>query len=101
MTRDLVLWVFFKNNVPEKLIKLVRATYRHARIVFRTPYGRTEELRIDVGLHQGCVAVVLDTINREWRGSCLLMTVLVLMAESEKELQMKWKKLQQGLGRKA
>ena len=65
--RDLVYRCF-----PEKLIRLVQATYTQAKTVVRTCYCCTDKFQIDAGLHQGSVlspflfTTVLGTISEEF-----------------------------------
>ena len=51
--RDLMYWCLRRRGVPEKLVRLVEATYHGASTVVRTMHGRTDECPIKVGLHQG------------------------------------------------
>ena len=66
---ELVYWCLRKRNVPEKLVKLVKATYDKARTEMSAPYRKTEEFNIDVGLHQGSALspylfiIVLEVIS--------------------------------------
>ena len=50
--RDLVYWCLQRRGVPEKLVRLVEATYHGASTVVRTKQGRTDGFPIKVGLHQ-------------------------------------------------
>ena len=50
--RDLMYWCQRWRGVPEKLVRLVEATYHGASTVVRTMHGRTDEFPIKVGLHQ-------------------------------------------------
>ena len=65
--RDLVYWFLRRRGGPEKLVRLVEATYHAASTVVRTTHVRTDEFPIKIGLHQGSrlnLFVVLDVINR-------------------------------------
>jgi len=107
--RELVYWSLRKRNVPEKLVRLVKATYDNAETVVRTTHGQTEPFKIKVGLHQGSALspflflVVLDTISKEFRTGLprelLFADDLVLIAESEEEAQEMWLKWQSGMAR--
>ena len=108
--RDLVYWCLRKKGIPEKLVRLVMATYQKAKTVVRTCYGQTEKFPIEVGLHQGSAlspflfVTVLDVISEEFREGLLKELLfaddLVLMADSEEELQEKWLRWQVGMERK-
>ena len=52
VSMDLVYWCLRRRGVPEKLVRLVEATYHGASAVMRTMHGRTDEFPIKVGLHQ-------------------------------------------------
>lgn len=105
--RDLVYWCLRQRKVPEKLIRMVETTYRGARTVVRTRYGRTEEFPIRVGLHQGSglspflFIVVLDVISEDFRTGLpwelLFADDLAIVADSEEELQRRWLKWQIGM----
>ena len=73
VAKDLVYWSLRKRKVPEKLVRLVKATYKKATTVVRTAHGKTGLFEIEVGLHQGSgfspflFTIVLDTISEECR----------------------------------
>ncbi|GFR73286.1 RNA-directed DNA polymerase from mobile element jockey-like [Elysia marginata] len=100
--RDLVYWSLRKRKVPEKLIRLAKAT-----TVVRTAHGKTSQFEIEVGLHQGSglspflFTIVLDTISEECRNGLpwelLFADDLAIIADSEEELQRRWLKWQIGL----
>ena len=68
--RDLVYWSPRKRKVPEKLVRLVKATYKKATTVMHIAHGKTGQFEIEVGLHQGSglspflFTIVLDTISK-------------------------------------
>ncbi|GFS13671.1 RNA-directed DNA polymerase (reverse transcriptase) domain containing protein [Elysia marginata] len=105
--RDLAYWSLRKRKVPEKLIRLVKATYKKATTVVRTAHGKTGQFEIEVGLHQGSglspflFTIVLDTISEECRNGLpwelLFADDLAIIADSEEELQRRWLKWQIGL----
>ncbi|GFO25468.1 retrovirus-related pol polyprotein from type-1 retrotransposable element r2 [Plakobranchus ocellatus] len=98
--RDLVYWCLRKRMVPERLVKLVMATYQESTTKVRTVHGRTESFQIEVGLHQGSglspflFAIVLDTISAEMREGLpkelLFADDLAVIAETEQDLQRRW-----------
>ena len=85
-----------KERVPEKLLKLVEATYHGASTVVRTMHGRTDEFPIKVSLHQGSglspfvFIVVLDVISEEFRCGllCELLFVddLAVVTDTEEDI---------------
>ncbi|XP_047499240.1 uncharacterized protein LOC125045797 [Penaeus chinensis] len=98
--RDLVYWCLRQQKAPEKLIRIVQTTYREARTTVRTKYGRTDEFMIGIGLHQGSVLspfpfiMVLDVISENFHTGLpwelLFADDLVVVADSEEELQRRW-----------
>ncbi|GFR59887.1 RNA-directed DNA polymerase from mobile element jockey-like [Elysia marginata] len=105
--RDLVYWSLRKRKVSEKLIRLVKATYKKATTVLSTAHGKTGQFEIEVGLHQGSglspflFTIVLDTTSEECRNGLpwelLFADDLAIIADSEEELQRRWLKWQIGL----
>ena len=81
-----------KRKVPEKLVRLVKAT-----TVVGTAHGKTGQFEIEVGLHQGSglspflFTIVLDTISEECRNGLpwelLFADDLAIIADSEEDLQ--------------
>ena len=105
--RDLVYWSLRKRKVPEKLVRLVKATYKKAATVVRTAHGKTGQFEIEVGLHQGSglspflFTIVLDTISEECRNGLpwelLFADDLAIIADSEEDLRRRWLKWQIGM----
>ena len=105
--RELVYWSLRKRRTPERLVRLVETTYKNAMTVVRTPYGKTEEFQIRVGLHQGSglspflFIVILDTISDEFRKGTpwdlLFADDLAVAAETEEEMQERWMTWQNGM----
>ena len=97
MARDLVYWSLRRSGVPEKLVRLVEATYHAASTVVRTTLGRTDEFPINVGLYQGSglspflFIVVLDVISEEFRCGLpyelLFADDLAVVTDTEEEMQ--------------
>ena len=99
--RDLVYWCLRRRGVPEKLVRLVEATYHGTSTVVRTKHGRTDEFPIKVGLHQGSglspflFIVVLDArrgLPRE-----LLFADDLAVTDIEEEMQKRWLDWQIGM----
>ena len=107
MPRDLVYWSLRKRKVPEKLVRLVKATYKKEATVVRTAHGKTRQFEIEVRLHQRSglspflFTIVLDTISEECRDGLpwelLFADDLAIIADSEEDLQRRWLKWQIGM----
>ena len=105
--RDLMYWCLRRRGVPEKLMRLVEATYHGASTVVRTMHGRTDEFSINVGLHQGSglspflFIVVLDVISEEFRHGLprelLFADDLAVVTDAEEEMQRRWLDWQIGM----
>ena len=54
---ELVCWSLRKRVTPDRLIRLVKATYQNTETVVRTPYGPTASFPIEVGLQLGSASV--------------------------------------------
>ena len=67
--REVVYWCMRKRGTPEKLVRIVKATYEKVTTRVRLPFGDTEEFKIKVGLHQRSALssflsiLVLDTLT--------------------------------------
>ena len=98
--REVVYWCLRRRGVPERIVRMVQATYTNSSTVVRTAEGPTDAFDIQVGLHQGSALspflfiVVLDTVTRECRAGLpwelLYADDLAIIAETEEELQRKW-----------
>ena len=105
--REVVYWCLRRRGVPERIVRLVQATYTNSSTVVRTAEGPTDVFDIQVGLHQGSALspflfiVVLDTVTRDCRAGLpwelLFADDLVIIAETEEELQRKWLGWQTGM----
>ena len=94
----------YKRKVPEKLVRLVKATYKKATTVVRTAHGKTHQFEIEVGLHQGSglspflFTIVIDAIREECGNGLpwelLFADDLAIIADSEEDLQRRWLKWQ-------
>ena len=105
--RDLVYRCLRMRGVPEKLVRLVEATYHGVSTVVRTMHGRTDEFPIKVGLHQGSglspflLIVILDVISEEFRRGLprelLFADDLAVVTDTEEEMQRRWLDWQIGM----
>jgi len=105
--RDLVYWSLRKKGITEKTIRVIKATYHRARTTIRSCYGRTEMFPIEIGLHQGSAlspflfVLVLDAISKNFREGLpmelLFADDLVVMADTEDQLQERWQRWQIGM----
>ena len=99
--------------MTEKLVRLVTETYRDVKTVVRTAGGVSREFEIKVGLHQGSTlspllfAVIIDVLSEHLRAEnlweLLFADDLVIMADSEEQLQerlVKWQKSLEQFGLK-
>ena len=97
--REVVYWCLQRKGVPEQMVGMVQATYKEVTTRVRTDCGETEEFGIEVRLHQGSVSspllfiTIMDTLTEEVRSDIpwelILADDVVLLAESEEELQEK------------
>ena len=91
--------------MPEHLIRLIKGMYQGSRTTVRTRYGNTETFPVEVGVHQGSALspflflVVIDTLTMDLRNQdgiweLLFADDLVIVADTEEELQeryLEWK----------
>ena len=109
--REVVYWSLRKRTVPENMVRLVKMMYEGARTTVRTKLGKTDSFPIEVGLHQGSALspflflVVLDTITMDLREDdelweLLFADDLVIMADTEEELQQRYLVWKNSLERK-
>ena len=97
MPRDLVYWCLRRRGVPEKLARLVEATYHGTSTVVRTTHDRTDEFPINVGLHQRSGLspfLFIIVISEEFRCGlpCELLFAddLAVVTDTEEEMQRIW-----------
>ena len=93
-------WCLRRREVPDKLVRLIEATYHGASTILRTTHGRTDEFPIKVGLHQGSglspflFIVVLYVISEEFRcglpNELLFADDLAVVTYTEEEMQRSW-----------
>ncbi|XP_047502390.1 uncharacterized protein LOC125047888 [Penaeus chinensis] len=99
--REVMYWCLWKRVTPEKLVRLVEATYRNAATKVVTQQGATDEFEITVGVHQGSALSpflfinIMDTLQEDVRTDMpweLLFTDdVALIPNTEEELQQKIK----------
>ena len=105
--REVTRWALRKSGVDEWLVNAVMAMYDEARTSVRTGSGNSESFWVKVGLHQGSVlspllfVIVMDVVTREVREGLpwelLYADDIVLMAESEDELRIKFLKWKENM----
>ena len=88
-----------KRGTPEKLVRIVKATYEKVTTRVRLPFGDTEEFKIKVGLHQRSALssflsiLVLDTltghIGTEISWELIFADDIAWIARTEEELERK------------
>ena len=83
-----------KRGTPEKLVRIVKATYEKVTTRVRLPFGDTEEFKIKVGLHQRSALssflsiLVLDTLTGHI-GTEISWKYIAWIARTEEELERK------------
>ena len=107
--REVMYWCLRKRGVPERLINMMKMIYKGARTVVRTRSGKTEPFEVKVGLHQGSAlspflfAVVMDVLSenvrRDMLWDLLFADDLVITAETEEQLQERYRAWQENLER--
>ncbi|KAK3541185.1 hypothetical protein QTP86_016219, partial [Hemibagrus guttatus] len=71
--REELWYCMRKSGVAEKYVRVVQDMYERSRTVVRCAVGQTEELKVEVGLHQGSAlspilfALVMDQLSEEVR----------------------------------
>jgi hypothetical protein len=51
--RDLIWYCLRKRGVPEVYVRIIQDMYRDCKTSVSTSVGETEEMAVEVGLHQG------------------------------------------------
>ena len=107
--REVMYWCLRKRGVPERLVNMIKMIYKGARTVVRTRSGKTEPFEVKVGLHQGSAlspflfAVVMDVLSenvrRDMLWDLLFADYLVITAETEEQLQERYRAWQENLER--
>ncbi|XP_047476055.1 uncharacterized protein LOC125029913 [Penaeus chinensis] len=93
--------IYGKKGTPEKLVRLVEATYRNAATKIVTQQGDYDEFEITVGVHQGSSLSpflfinIMDTLLEDVRTNIawelLVADNVALISNTEEELQQKLK----------
>ena len=99
--RKAITWALRRQNVPERLIRLVMCLYSGSKSRVRVAGGVSDEFEIGVDVHQGSVLspllfiLVMEEATRECMGGgpweLLYADDLVLTAESKEELERKFR----------
>ena len=105
--REILYWCLRKRGVTEKMIKVIRSLYEGGHTIVQCSAGNSEPFPVTVGLHQGSAlspflfAVVMDTISSNVRvgvpDELLYADDIAISANSEEELQDKFRKWQDEL----
>ena len=69
--RELIWYSLRRKGVPEAYINIIRDTYAGCKTSVMTSAGRTKDIEIEVGLHQGSTfsqllfVIIIDVITEE------------------------------------
>ena len=111
--RELIWHCLRKKQVPEAYIDIIKDMYKDSTTQVVTNVGETEEIRIEVGLHQGSALspllfiIIMDVISEDtgeespW--SMLFADDLVLCDENREDLEGRledWRQRLEGVGLK-
>ncbi|KAK3553518.1 hypothetical protein QTP70_004198 [Hemibagrus guttatus] len=86
-----------KSGVAEKYVRVVQDMYERSMTVVRCAVGQTEELKVEVGLHQGSAlspflfAIVMDQLSEEVRHespwTMMFADDIVICSESREQVE--------------
>ncbi|KAK3531229.1 hypothetical protein QTP70_015226, partial [Hemibagrus guttatus] len=95
--REELWYCMRKSGVAEKYVRVVQDMYERSRTVVRCAVGQTEELKVEVGLHQGSAlspflfAMVLDQLSEEVRQespwTMMFADDIVICSESREQVE--------------
>ncbi|KAK3543979.1 hypothetical protein QTP70_032740, partial [Hemibagrus guttatus] len=95
--REELWYCMRKSGVAEKYVRVVQDMYERSRTVVRCTVGQTEELKVEVGLHQGSAlspflfAIVMDQLSEEVRQespwTMMFADDIVICSESREQVE--------------
>ncbi|KAK3527860.1 hypothetical protein QTP86_009416 [Hemibagrus guttatus] len=95
--REELWYCMRKSGVAEKYVRVVQDMYERSRTVVRCAVGQTEELNVEVGLHQGSAlspflfAMVMDQLSEEVRQespwTMMFADDIVICSESREQVE--------------
>ncbi|KAK3538879.1 hypothetical protein QTP86_018762 [Hemibagrus guttatus] len=95
--REELWYCMRKSGVAEKYVRVVQDMYERSRTVVRCAVGQTEELKVEVGLHQGSAlspflfAIVMDQLSEEVRQespwTMMFADDIVICSESREQVE--------------
>ncbi|MCJ8736297.1 hypothetical protein PDJAM_G00257340 [Pangasius djambal] len=95
--REELWYCMRKSGVAEKYVRVVQDMYERSRTVVRCAVGQTEELKVEVGLHQGSAlspflfAMVMDQLSEEVRQespyTMMFADDIVICSESREQVE--------------
>ncbi|KAK3553750.1 hypothetical protein QTP70_009196 [Hemibagrus guttatus] len=95
--REELWYCMRKSGVAEKYVRVVQDMYERSRTVVRCAVGQTEELNVEVGLHQGSAlspflfAIVMDQLSEEVRQespwTMMFADDIVICSESREQVE--------------
>ncbi|KAK3565616.1 hypothetical protein QTP86_012938 [Hemibagrus guttatus] len=95
--REELWYCMRKSGVAEKYVRVVQDLYERSRTVVRCAVGQTEELKVEVGLHQGSAlspflfAIVMGQLSEEVRQespwTIMFADDIVICSESREQVE--------------
>ncbi|KAK3507467.1 hypothetical protein QTP70_021829, partial [Hemibagrus guttatus] len=95
--REELWYCMRKSGVAEKYVRVVQDMYERSRTVVRCAVGKTEEFKVEVGLHQGSAlspflfAIVMDQLSEEVRQespwTMMFADDIVICSESREQVE--------------
>ncbi|KAK3542186.1 hypothetical protein QTP86_016881 [Hemibagrus guttatus] len=97
VAREDLWYCMRKSGVAEKYVRVVQDMYERSRTVVRCAVSQTEELKVEVGLHQGSAlspflfAIVMDQLSEEVRQespwTMMFADDIVICSESREQVE--------------